>query len=161
MNNDLRLDAVMKSIDVYGRLAFGGQCVAMMAIIAGPAIFITACIVPFFIDDRAEQLTIWLGGWALGIAVLAAGIAFGVFCWRWSGDWITEWPGYATGFVIAGIANAALAYMITSTPIPVYASCALAMGGAFVVGCVVAGNLAGTQVLGETRNVRQPVARRR
>jgi hypothetical protein len=161
MNSDLRFDAVMKSIDVYGRLAFGGQCVAMMAFIAGPAIFITASIVPFFLDDRAEQLTVWLGGWALGIAVLAAGIAFGVFCWRWSGDWITEWPGYATGFAIAGIANGILAYMITSTPIPVYVSFALAMGGAFAVGCLVAGNLAGTQVLEETRQVRQPVARRR
>ena len=79
MNNDLRLDAVMKSIDVYGRLAFGGQCIAMMAMIAGPALFITASIVPFFIDDRAEAIAIWLGGWALGIGVLAAGVAFGVF----------------------------------------------------------------------------------
>ena len=38
----------MKSIDVYGRLAFGGQCVAAMAIIAGPLLFVTACIVPFY-----------------------------------------------------------------------------------------------------------------
>jgi hypothetical protein len=161
MSNELRLGAVMKSIDVYGRLAFGGQCIALMAIIAGPATFITASIVPFFVDSRAEAIALWLGGWAVGIAVLAAGIAFGVFCWRWSGDWITEWPGYAVGFGIAILANGALAYMITSSPIPVYVSVALAAGAAFAVGFVVAGNLAGTQVLEETRQIRQPLGRRR
>ncbi|MBI5283651.1 MAG: hypothetical protein HY874_01015 [Chloroflexi bacterium] len=162
--NDLRLDSVMKSIDVYGRLAFGGQCVAAMAMIAGPVLFITACIVPFAVwgDDRGAALLYWLGGWALAIAVGAGGVAFGAFAWRWSGDWITEWPGYAVGFGIAGVANGAIAYMLTSTPVPVYLSFAAAMTAAFLAGCLVAGHLGGMRVLPEQREERQrAIARRR
>jgi hypothetical protein len=156
MNHELRLDEVMKSIDVFSRLAFGGQVVAAMALIAGPLLFLTACILPFFLwdDDRREALIVWLGGWGLSAAVVAAAIAFAVFCWRWSGDWITEWPGYAVAFGIAGVADAALAYMLTSTPVPVSLSFAATMAGAFAAGVLVAGNLAGTHVLVETRQQR-------
>jgi hypothetical protein len=164
MSNDLRFDAMMKSIDVYGRLAFGGQCVAAMAILAAPLLLITASIVPFVIwgDNRGTALLVWLGGWTLGAAVGAAGVGFGVFCWRWSGDWITEWPGYAVGFGIAGVANGALAYMLTSTPVPVYASFSIAISAAFVAGLLVAGHLGGMRVLPEQREQRQrEMARRR
>jgi hypothetical protein len=164
MNSELRLDVVMKSIDVYGRLAFGGQCVAAMAILAGPVLFITCAILPFYLwdDNRFEALLYWLGGWAVAVGVTVGGAAFGAFCWRWSGDWITEWPGYAVGFGIAGVANAILAYLLTSTPIPVYLSFAATMAGAFALGVLVAGHLGGMQVLSETRQQRQrAVARRR
>jgi hypothetical protein len=161
--NELRLDSVMKSIDVYGRLAFGGQCVAAMAMIAAPILFVVACILPFVVwgDDRSAALLYWLGGWVLAIVVGAAGVALGVFAWRWSGDWITEWPGYAVGFGIAGAADGVLAYMLTSTPVPVYASFAAAMAGAFVIGCLVAGHLGGMRVLPEQREQRQRAAARR
>jgi hypothetical protein len=157
MNSELRLDVVMKSIDVYGRLAFGGQCIAAMAMLAGPALFITCSIVPFYVwgDNRGEALLYWLGGWAIAIGVTVGGAALGVFCWRWSGDWITEWPGYVVGFGFAGIANAALAYLLTSTPIPIYASFAVTMAAAFAAGFLVAGHLGGMQVLAETRQQRQ------
>ncbi len=157
MTSDLRLDEVLRRIDVYGRLAFGGQVVAAMAMLAGPAIFVVACILPFVLwdDNRSQALVYWLGGWALAIATGAAGVGLGFFCWRWSGDWITEWPGYAVGFAIAAAANIALAYMLTSTPIPVPASFAIAMGLAFAIGCVTAGNLAGAHVLSEQREQRQ------
>jgi len=159
---DLRLDAVMKRIDVYGRLAFGGQCVAAMAMLAGPALFVTCAIIPFFLwnDDRGEALLFWLGGWALAIGVTVAGVAFGVFCWRWSGDWITDWPGYAVAFGFAAAANAVLAYMLMSTPAPVYVSFLATIGGVFVAGFLVAGQLGGTKVLEETREQRA-LARRR
>jgi hypothetical protein len=84
-----------------------------------------------------------------------------VFAWRWSGDWITEWPDYAVGFGIAGVANAVLAYMLTSTPVPVYASFAAMMAAAFVAGCLVAGHLGGMRVLPEQREQRQRAAARR
>ena len=164
MTNELRIDAVLKSIDVYGRLAFGGQCVAAMAIIAAPLLLITASVLPFAIwgDNRQEALWIWLGGWGLAIVVAAAAIAFGVFCWRWSGDWITEWPGYAVAFGFAAVADGALAYMLTTTPIPVYASFAIVTGAAFVAGLLVAGHLGGMRVLPEQREQRErEIARRR
>ena len=164
MTSDLRLDEVLRRIDVYGRLAFGGQVVAAMMILAGPILFIVATIIPFYLwdDDRPEALLYWLGGWALGLATLAGGIALGVFCWRWSGDWITEWGGYAVGLAIALVANALLAYLLTSTPVPIPVSFAIAIGLAFAVGCLVAGNLAGTKVLEEQREARQrTLARRR
>ncbi len=162
--NELRLDTVMKSIDVLGRLAFGGQCIAAMAMIAAPLLLITASIVPFVIwgDDHGRAIAVWLGGWALAVAVGAAGVALGVFCWRWSGDWITEWPGYAVGFGIAGVANAVCGYMLTSTPAPIYVSFLATMAAAFVAGFLVAGHLGGMRVLPEQREERQrALARRR
>ena len=166
MTSELRLDEVLRRIDVYGRLAFGGQVAAAMAMLAAPAIFVVACILPFVLwdDNRGQALFFWLGGWVLAVLTEAGGIAFGVFCWRWSGDWITEWPGYAVGFAIAGAANLVLAYLLTSTPVPVPASFAMAIGAAFAAGFVIAGNLAGTKVLAEQREQRQrerELARRR
>jgi hypothetical protein len=91
---------------------------------------------------------------------VAGGIALAVFCWRWSGDWITEWPGYATCVAIAVLALGLLSWMITSTGIPIVGSFAIAAGAAFIVGSAVAGHLAGTQVVEETRHHRQIVRRR-
>jgi hypothetical protein len=164
MSNELRIDAVLKSIDVYGRLAFGGQCIAAMAILAAPLLLITASTVPFAIwgDDHREAILVWLGGWAIAFAVGAAGIGFGLLCWRWSGDWITEWPGYAVGFGFAGVANAGIAYMLTSTPVPIYASFLIGAMVAFIAGVLVAGHLGGMRVLPEQREERQrALARRR
>ncbi len=157
MNNELRLESVMKSIDVFGRLAFGGQCVAAMAMIAGPLIFIVACVIPFVVwhDNRGAAIAVWLGGWATGIGVAAAGIGLGVFCWRWSGDWITEWPGYAVAFGIAAAANAVNGYLLTSTPVPIYGSFAITMAAAFVAGLLVAGHLGGMRVLPDQREERE------
>ena len=135
-----------------------------MAMLAGPIIFVTAIALLFVLwdDNRGEALFYGLGGMALAVATTVAGVAFAFFCWRWSGDWITEWPGYALGFAIAAIANAVLAFMLTSTPIPVPLSFALAMGTAFAIAFVIAGNLAGTQVIPMQRAERQrSIARRR
>jgi hypothetical protein len=160
---DMTIEEVMRSIDVLGRLAFAGQCVAAMALLAGPLLFITCAIVPWFLwdDNRGEAIGTWLGGWALAAAITGAGAALAVFCWRWSGDWITEWPGYATGFGIAGVALAVQAYLMTSTPIPIPASFAITIGAAFAAGFLVAGNLAGTRVLDATRQQGRAVVRRR
>jgi hypothetical protein len=160
---EISIEHVMRSIDVLGRLAFGGQCVAAMAMIAGPLLFVVATIVPFFVwgDNRGEALLYWLGGWALAIGLGAGGAALAFFCWRWSGDWITEWPGYATGIGIAAIADAVLAYLMTSTPVPIAGSIAMTAGAAFAVGFLIAGHLAGTQVLAETRLQGPRVVRRR
>jgi hypothetical protein len=162
--NDLRLDTMMKSIDVLGRLAFGGQCIAAMAMIAGPAIFVTAAVLPFFTwgDNRGEALALWLGGWLVAVLVTAAGMGLGFFCWRWSGDWITEWYGYAIGFGIAGAANLVLAYLLTQSPLPIYLSFLSMMAVAFVLGFLIAGRLGGINVLPEQREQRQrELARRR
>ena len=160
---DLTVEQMMKVIDVYGRLAFGGQCVAAMGMLAGPALIVTATIVPFFVwdDNRGEAIGIALGGWMLGIALAVGSIAFALFCWRWSGDWITEWPGYATGFAVAAIACGVLAYLMTSSPVPIWLSVMVTAAGAFTTGVLVAGHLAGTQVLAETRHQRPATARRR
>ena len=160
MNGELRFDSMMKSIDLYGRLAFGGQCVAAMAIIAAPLIFITACVVPFYVwhDDRGEALLLWLGGWGFALAIGAAGVGLGIFCWRWSGDWITEWPGYAVGFAFAAIANAATAYMLVETDVPPYAAFLITISALFVAGFLVAGHLGGAGLLPQQRRA---LARRR
>ena len=160
---DISIEEVMRSIDVLGRLAFAGQCVAAMAMIAGPLLFVVAAIIPFFVwdDSRGAAILYWLGGWTLAVGLGAAGAALAVFCWRWSGDWITEWPGYATGIGIAAVADAALAYLMTSTPAPIYGSVAITVGAAFAAGFLIAGHLAGTQVLAETRRQGPRVVRRR
>jgi len=162
MTGDLRLDAVMKSIDVYGRLAFGGQCIAAMAILAAPVIFVAATVAPFRLwdDDRGEALFFWLGGWLLAVLVGAGGVAFGAFCWRWSGDWITEWPGYAVGFGFAAVALGVLAWLVFAVDMNPYVAFVTTVGGLFAAGFLVAGHLGGTQVLPDQRRQRA-LARRR
>ncbi len=163
MTTELRIDEVLKRIDVYGRLAYGGQVVAAMAMIAAPVLFVT-CIVLLFTrwdDGHAQALVLGLGGSALAVGIGVAGVAFALFCWRWSGDWITEWPGYAAGIGIAAAALGALAWMLVETPVPIPASFAIAIGAALGIGALVAGNLAGTQVLPEQRRARGRAVRRR
>lgn len=163
MTTELRIDEVLKRIDVYGRLAYGGQIVAAMAMIAAPILFVT-CIVLLFTrwdDGEAQALLLGLGGAALAVVVEVGGVAFAVFCWRWSGDWITEWPGYAAGIAIAVGALGALAWLLMETPLPIPASFAITIGAAFGVGVLIAGNLAGVQVLDDQRRTRGRVARRR
>ena len=161
MSGDLRFDTVMKNIDVYGRLAFGAQCVAMMMLIAAPALFVTASVLPFVLwnDNREEALLFWLGGWALAIGVAVVALALGVFAWRWSGDWITEWPGYAVGFSFALAGDVAIAMMLTSTPIPLPASFAVGIGVVFVAGVLVANHLGGARVMSRQRE--RALSRRR
>jgi hypothetical protein len=161
--NETRLDAALKRIDVYGRVAFGGQCIGAMAMLAGPAMFIAACVIPFVVwgDDHAAAIVYWLAGWALGIFVAAGGLGFALFAWRWSGDWITEWPGYAVGFGIAGVADLLAVAGVVLTQVPAYAVVLVAMAAAFGAGCLVAGNLAGMRLLPEQRQQRQRAAERR
>lgn len=165
MTGEVRFETVMKSIDVYGRLAYGAQCVGAMAILAAAALFVTASVLPFFVwdDDVGRALLYWLGGWALALGTGGAGLGLLVVAWRWSGDWITEWPGYAVGIGIAGAANLVLAYLLTSTAVPYYASFLMTMAAAFLVGTLVAGNLAGTRVLAQQQRPQRSraVSRRR
>ena len=164
MNGELRFDAVMKRIDVYGRLAYGGQCVAAMAILAAPALAIAAAIAPWMIwdEDHQKALFICLAGVALAIVVGVVGGLFAAFCWRWSGDWITEWPGYAVGFGFGAIADAVVAYLLIATAVPIPLSFAIATAAVFAAGFLVAGHLGGMRVLPEQREERQrALARRR
>lgn len=166
MSSDLRFEQMMKSIDVYGRLAFGAQCVAAMAIVAGPFLLVTASVLPFYVwdDDLVRAVLAMLGGWAVAVLVTLLGVALGVFAWRWSGDWITEWYGYAVAFIIALIADGVLTLMLTSTPVPVYGSFLSTAAAAFIVGVLVANRLGGSRVLNqqfEQRAQARAVARRR
>ncbi|HYM14920.1 MAG TPA: hypothetical protein VEZ14_05135 [Dehalococcoidia bacterium] len=167
MNSDIRLDEMMKSIDVYGRLAFGAQCVAAMAIVAGPIILITASVWPFYNWDHEHGRAVlaMLGGWALAIAVTAAGIGLGFLAWRWNGDWIMEWYGYAIAFAIAGVANGVLAVLLMATPTPIYLAFTATVGAAFATGAAIANRLGGSRVLDrqldERNRGQRPIARRR
>lgn len=166
MSSEVRFEQVMRSIDVYGRLAFGAQCVAAMAILAGPLLLITATIWPYYHwdDEHGRALLAMVAGWALAFAVTAAGLGLGFAAWRWNGDWITEWYGYAVGFGIAGVANATLALLLTSTPVPVYLSFIAAIAASFVAGALVANRLGGSRVLDrqvKERNAQRELARRR
>src|SRR5437868_14991734 len=84
MNSELRLDSLMKSIDVFGRLAFGGQCIAAMALIAAPLIFGTGCVVPFAVwhDNHGGALLLWLGCGGVAMRAGDAGIGLGGCCGR-------------------------------------------------------------------------------
>ena len=165
--NELRLDDVMKKIDVYGRVAFGAQCAAAMAMIAGPFIFVAAFIVPFVVwQEDVVPAIIWLVvGVAIGIGTAASGLGIAVFAWRWSGDWITEWPGYAVGFGIAAVADGLLLYLLLRTDVPGLVAVLITVAASFVTGCLVAGHLGGMRLLPEQRERRlqhrRPAARRR
>ena len=145
----------MKSIDVYGRLAFGGQCVAAMAMIAGAAAARHGVHRPVRHLGRqprrgARGLARRLG--CSASASRAAGVALGVFCWRWSGDWITEWPGYAVALRHRRRRRRRRSPTCSRRrPSRSTRRSPSRSAAAFVAGLLVAGHLGGMRVLPEQR----------
>lgn len=154
----------MGHIDPIGRAAFGVLCLAAMAVLAMPALVVAGVvggIVFWSRGDVGKALLVGLGTW--GVAAIA-GVLFLVIvytAWPLAADWITEWPGYATGFLIAGASLGLMALLLLAIPTPLYVALIAPPAGSFAVGFGVAGWLGGLRAPGAQPRERARVLRRR
>ncbi len=155
---------MIRRIDPIGRVAYGVLCIAGMAALALPVLVVAGIaggIVFAFDGDGGKALAVWLLSWAA--AAFAAGLFLAIFytAWPLAADWVIEWPGYATGFTIAGAGLAVMALLVFVAPVPLYLAVIAPLAATFVVGSGVAGRLAGLRAPGARPRQRARVARRR
>ena len=137
---------MIRRIDPVGRIAFGVLCIAAMAALAAPLLVVAGLVagIAFALTgDGMKGLAVWLLSWAA--AVFALALVLGIFytAWPLASDWIMEWPGYATGFSVAGVGLALMALLVFLAPVPLYAAVVGPLGATFAVGSGIAGRLAG------------------
>ena len=151
-------------VDPIGRMAYGALCISGMSALAVPLLLVAGPItgLVYAIDGAGlKGLTVAL--LAVAFAALAAGLFFGIFfaAWPLASDWITEWPGYATGFAIGGGGLALMALLVFVGPLPLYAAVIAPLAATFAVGFGIAGRLAGLSAPAAQPRVRARALRRR
>lgn len=129
------------------RAAYGVQVVAAMYFFGGLALLVLAVWAGIKVSvgdgDVLRGLALWIGGWAIGLATAAASAGTALFAWRYSGDWVTEWPGYVTGVVAALAGLGLLFWLVFGTDLPRIASALIPAGALFLFGFAVADRLGG------------------
>ncbi len=155
---------MIRRIDPIGRIAYGALCISGMSGLAVPLLLVAGPItgLVYAIDgDGLKGLTVAL--LAVAFAALAAGLFFGIFfaAWPLASDWITEWPGYATGFAIGGGGLALMTLLVFVGPLPLYAAVIAPLAATFAVGFGIAGRLAGLGAPAAQPRVRARALRRR
>jgi len=134
---------------IVARAAFGVLCIAGMAGVAIPVLAVAGVAAGLAIGldgEGGKGLAVWLVAW--GAAVFAAVLfVFIVYTmWPLAEDWITEWPGYATGFGVGGAGLALMAALVFLSPLPTYAAVLIPLGATFTVGAAVARWLPGAKL---------------
>ncbi len=137
---------MIRRIDPVGRIAYGVLCIAAMAALAFPLLIIigTGAAVFIAIDgDGSKGLIVGLLSWAIAAFALALVLVLFYLMWPLAADWVTEWGGYALGFVIAGVGLAIMALLVFLVPMPLYLAVFSPLAATFAMGFAVAGRLAG------------------
>ena len=155
---------MIRRIDPIGRIAYGALCISGMSGLAVPLLLVVGPIagLVYAIDgDGLKGLAVAL--LAVAFAALAVGLFFGIFfaAWPLAADWITEWPGYATGFGIGGTGLALMALLVFVGPLPLYVAVIAPLAATFAVGFGIAGRLAGLGAPAAQPRVRARALRRR
>ncbi len=155
---------MIRRIDPIGRVAYGALCIAGMSALAVPLLLVAGPIAGliYAIDgDGLKGIAVAL--LAVAFAAFAAGLFFGIFytAWPLASDWITEWPGYATGFAVGGGGLALMALLVFVGPLPLYAAVIAPLAATFAVGFGIAGRLAGLGAPAARPRVRARALRRR
>ena len=155
---------MIRRIDPIGRIAYGALCISGMSGLAVPLLLVAGPItgLVYAIEgDGLKGLTVAL--LAVAFAALATGLFFGIFfaAWPLASDWITEWPGYATGFGIGGTGLALMSLLVFVGPLPLYAAVIAPLAATFAVGFAIAGRLAGLSAPAAQPRVRARALRRR
>ena len=153
---------MIRRIDPIGRVAYGALCIAAMAALALPLLLVAGVVggIVFALDGEwLQALAFWLLSWAS--AVFAATLFLAIFytAWPLASDWITEWPGYAMGFAVAGVGLALMALLVFVAPLPIYAGVIAPLAATFAVGFSIASRLAGLRA--PSARPRQRAVRRR
>ena len=153
---------MIRRIDPIGRVAYGALCISGMATLALPLLLVAGVVggIVFALDGEwLKALAFWLLSWAS--AVFAATLSLVIFftAWPLASDWITEWPGYAMGFAVAGVGLALMALLVFVAPVPLYAAVIAPLAATFAVGFGIAGRLGGLRA--PSARPRQRAVRRR
>lgn len=137
---------MIRRIDPIGRVAYGALCISGMATLALLLLLVAGVAggIVFALDGEwLKALAFWLLSWAG--AVFAATLSLVIFftAWPLASDWITEWPGYAMGYAVAGVGLALMALLVFVAPVPIYAAVIGPLAATFAVGFSIAGRLPG------------------
>ena len=155
---------MIRRIDPIGRIAYGALCISGMSGLAVPLLLVAGPItgLVYAIEgDGLKGLTVAL--LAVAFAALATGLFLGIFfaAWPLASDWITEWPGYATGFGIGGTGLALMSLLVFVGPLSLYVAVIVPLAATFAVGFGIAGRLAGLSAPAAKPRVRARALRRR
>ena len=155
---------MMGHIDPIGRAAFGLLCLAGMAALAVPALAVAGIVgaIVFGVrGDVGKALLVGLGTWGVAAVVGVVFVALVYIAWPLAADWITEWQGYATGFVIGGAGLGLMALLLLVISVPLYTALTVPPAASFGAGFGVAGWLGGLRAPGAQPRVRPRLLRRR
>ena len=150
-------------IDLVGRVAFGGLCIAGMAGVAIPVLVLAGAIggIMYLADDNGmKALAVWLGAW--GAAAFAGGLlaAISYAAWPLAADWITEWQGYAAAFAIGAAGLGLMALLLFALTMPLHLAIIVPLAAAFCGGFAVAGLRPGARVTTQPQRPWPPGRRR-
>jgi hypothetical protein len=137
---------VIGRLDPLARTAFGGLCLAALALEAVPVLLVVGVLGGVAIAlggnfDRA--LWVWLGSWAGSVVAGLLFLLFAYVFWPLASDWITEWQGYVAGFVIGGCGLAFMALFVFITDYPLALEVLVPLVVTFLVGFLFPGRLLG------------------
>jgi hypothetical protein len=133
---------MIRRLDPLGRTAFGLLCIAAMSLEAVPVLLVVGVLGGLgilLVGNFDRALWVWIGSW------IAAGLSGGLFLllaylfWPLASDWITEWQGYAMGFIIGGIGLAFMALVVFVTDWPLALELIVPFAITFAVGFLLPG----------------------
>jgi hypothetical protein len=133
---------LIRRLDPVGRAAFGLLCIAGMLLEAVPVLLVVGVLGGLgilIIGNPDRALWVWLGSWA---AAGLSGIAFLVLAylfWPLASDWITEWQGYAMGFIIGAIGLTFMSLIVKFTDWPLAIELIIPFAITFLVGFSIPG----------------------
>ena len=132
---------LIRSIQPLARAAFGLQALGAMLVFGGVALVVIGAVGGLLTADEGAlgALAFWLIAWGIAALSIAGGVAMALFGWRFSGDWITEWPGYAVGLSLGAAGDVLLALLLFATGLHWSVSLVVALGSVFGAGFAVAG----------------------
>ena len=155
---------MIRRIDPIGRAAFGALCIGGMATLAIPILLVGGVVAGliFALDGEGlKGLLVWLLSWAGAAFAALLFLAIFIAAWPLASDWVTEWAGYVTGYIVAAAGLALMALLVFVTPLPLYAAVITPLALTFLVGFAIAGRLAGLSAPAARPRVPAKALRRR
>ena len=155
---------MIRRIDPLGRTAFGVLCIAAMSLEAIPVLLIVGVLGGLgilLVGNVDRALWVWLGSWAAAgfSTMLFAAIAY--LFWPLASDWITEWPGYVTAFLIGACGLGLMALTVFVTDWPLVLEVLVPLAATFLAGFSVPGRFLGLRAGGLPARASKEMAPRR
>ena len=155
---------MIRNVDILGRTAFGVLCIAAMSLEAIPVLLVVGVLGGLgilLIGNVDRALWVWIGSWAAaGFATLLF-VAIAYVFWPLASDWITEWQGYVTAFIIGAVGLALMSLTVFVTTWPLALELIIPLVITFLVGFAIPGWFLGLSRSMPTIRDRPRAAKRR